>query len=107
MLIPRRDAADFLRIYEQLMHYAGREREVIAKDMTFKAFDRKASLKTKAECRDAIYEPEPLFEAFLAAAGDNLSEKDRSDIQAWNERHVRDRFILLKHLPRYTVFMDT
>lgn len=104
-LIAPSDAQDFLKLYIQLMHYAGRARGVIAADMSGPDF-MATDLETKAECRDAIYDPEPLLEEFIHDAGDMLDDTQRTDLRGF-ARHVSGQFVIVEHLPEHSILMTS
>jgi hypothetical protein len=101
-LIPENESKDFLRLYISLMHFAGKERGIVAKSQSFSAF-MDTSMEIKASCRDAIYSPKLLIEDYLATQND-LSEQDKLDTKAW-ERYLAGDFIVLKHTKNHSIFL--
>lgn len=106
MLLPEKNAAQFLALYTPLLYYAGNARGVLPEDMTFKEF-LDEPMEVKVDCRDAIYSPTPLFDDFLEDNGDQLSEKERGIVGAWSKRYVRGKFVLLQHLKEHSIFLST
>ena len=106
MLIPEEDAAQFIALYIGMLYYAGDARRVIPEDMEFDEF-LDEPMEVKADCRDALYEPTPLFDEFLEDNGDQLSEELQEVVRAWGERYVRGDFVVLQHLQEHTIFLDT
>jgi len=98
-------AAKIIDLHQQLLYFAGQRRKVLAKKLTYKQFLDKP-LGVKADCREALYEPTPLFDDFLEAVGDQLSPEDKAIVSDW-KRHVRGSFVVLKHLKKHTIFLNT
>jgi len=92
----------FIGLYMQLLYYAGQQRGVLPKRMTFEEFKQTPYAK-KIDSRNAIYEPTLLISDFLEAATD-LSDADRAAVTAW-QRYVNGRFIILRHLKKHSIFM--
>jgi hypothetical protein len=106
VLIPQ-DAADrFIQLYLKLMYYAGCERGVLPASMSPDEF-MDTSMAMKGRCRDAIYEPSPMFEQFLQANGSGLSDEERALVSMWARHHVRGMLVILMHRKEHTVFLDT
>jgi hypothetical protein len=101
-LIPEEEAKDFLRLYISLMHFAGKSRDIIAKNKSYRAF-MNTSLDVKAQCRDAIYSPSPIIQEFIESS-EGLTEQDKIDAEAW-KRYIAGQFVALKHTKNHTIFM--
>jgi hypothetical protein len=105
MKIAPQAAEDFIFLYHHLLYFAGQMRNFLPSDMSLDEFIDEP-LETKAGCRDAIYEPLPLFDEFLATEGNRLTPKEQTAIQHW-KRFVRGDFIVLRHLKKHTIFLNT
>jgi hypothetical protein len=100
------DAAwDFINLYHALLYYTGQVRDILPSEMTYDEFIDEP-LATKAECRDPIYEPTPVFDDFLEDQGDALTQKQQKTVREW-KRFVRGTFVVLRHLKKHTVFLNT
>src|SRR5437588_6500631 len=95
----------FIALYTRLLYYAGQKRKVLPSKMTFDKF-LDTSYQRKADCRDAIYEPTPLLDDFLADNADALSSEEQDIVRAW-KRYVRGTFVVLRHHKNYTIFLGT
>lgn len=104
MLVHPDAAAKILDLYHQLLYFAGQRDKVLSKKLTYKKFLDKP-LQIKADCRDSIYEPTPLFDDFLEVQGEQLSPEDRAIVAGW-KRYVRGTFVVLKHLKKHTIFLS-
>ena len=105
MLLPQDDALHFISLYTMLLYHAGHERGVLPADMTFDDF-LDEPLRLKVECREAAYEPSPLFDEFLAANSDILSDEEKNKVSDW-KRYVRGTFVVVRHLKKHSIFLDT
>lgn len=107
MCLPEEDAIDFLGLYYELLYFAGQERGLIRKKMAFITF-KNSGLTTIAKCREAIYEPTPIFETFLEHKGTKISEKQKAEVEAL-KRFIKDTFIVITHNLdlRGTIFIET
>ena len=74
--------------------------------MEFDAF-LDTPLTVKVECREALYDPTPLFEDFLADNSEMLSEEDRATIESWRDHHLFDMFAIYRHLKEHTIFINS
>ncbi|WP_317854480.1 hypothetical protein [Chakrabartyella piscis] len=58
------------------------------------------------EVRDKMWENPQWIDEFLAEYNNGeFTEKEREIIQSWREHFIKDRFIIVKHLKNYSVFM--
>jgi hypothetical protein len=105
MKIAPHAAEEFIALYHRLLYFAGQSRDILPNDMSLAEFIDEP-LETKADCRDAIYEPFPLFDEFLAEQGDNLTQLTQAKILDW-KRFVRGNFVVLRHLKEHTIFLNT
>lgn len=92
----------FIGLYMQLLYYAGKQRGVLPKQMTFDEF-RQTPYAKKIDSRNAVYEPTLLIADFLDEATD-LPDADRAAVAAW-QRYVNGKFLILRHLKKHTIFM--
>jgi hypothetical protein len=106
MLISQSAALHFISLYHMLLYYAGTTRDVLPPGMSFDDFLEEAT-NTKAECRDAIYSPHPLISDFGSNNSDILSEKEQEVLKAWAAHHVKGDFVMLRHLKKHTIFLNT
>jgi hypothetical protein len=105
MRVSQDAAGNFIRLYLQLLHYAGQRREVLSSDMSLEDFIEEP-LELKVDCRDAIYTPSSLLDDFLAEQEGDLSTEEQNIVRAW-KRYVSGRFIVLRHLKKHTIFLDS
>ncbi|HKP53793.1 MAG TPA: hypothetical protein VJ183_14220 [Chloroflexia bacterium] len=106
MLIPESDAAEFIALYVGLLYYAGGSRGIIPDDMSFDEFLDEPT-EVKVDCRDALYEPRPMFNEFLEDNADQMSAEQQEIVRAWNDRYVRGKFVVLQHLKQHAIFLST
>lgn len=59
-----------------------------------------------AKIRDKMWDSPNLIDDFLKE-NDNgeLSEQERAIIMSWRNHYIRDRFVIMRHLKNYSVFM--
>ncbi len=106
MLIPESEAAEFIALYVGLLYYAGDARGIIPEDMSFDDFLDEL-LEVKVDCRDALYEPQPMFNEFLEDNAGQMSAEQQEIVRAWNDHYVRGKFVVLQHLKQHTIFLST
>lgn len=107
MRISDGDADHFVKLYTKLMFFAGTQRDILPSYMTFKIF-LAGPIEEKLDCRQAIYQPRPIFDDFLLAGEGKLSVRDRDLVTAW-KRSIYGPLVMFRHLKKNTVFisMDT
>ena len=103
MKISEKDADKYFDLFFPLLDYANRKYSVIRelRKVCFEAHVPSQYLRRIVECLWAD-ETEPA--EYLRQHGDTLSEGDRRIIEGFAKRVTGD-FILLKHLPKGTVFI--
>lgn len=94
----------FYRIWFPLLHFVNRHRNVVP------AFPREwrnagVSPEVVVPVRDALWEDDALREAFITENPAKLSRDDLALVKSWKHR-VKDNFFILRHLNKYTVFID-
>ncbi len=100
------EAADvFINFYNRLMYFAGQTRGIVSKEMSFEVF-KEIDPEKRAKCREALYKPKPLFNAFLKEYGNTLTEKERAVVESWAEHHIYGKLIIMRHLKKHTIFAD-
>lgn len=105
MLIPQDSAMEFIMLYTMLLYYAGDVQGVIPESMEFDSF-LDEPMQTKAACREALYDPSPLFDDFLEDNEDQLSQEHQEIISAWSQRHLFGLHTIYRHMKKYTIFLD-
>jgi hypothetical protein len=94
-------AQKFIDLYTHLMYFTGQTRKILNPKVTLEEF-KKHPLTGMLQCRDAIYQPKPLFDDFLKQA---LSVEERQIVQLWSKHHLFGKFFVVRHLKKHTVFM--
>lgn len=98
------DAADrFVKLYTKLMFFAGTQRNILPNQMTFRLF-LAGPIEEKLDCRQAIYQPKPIFDDFLVAGKGKMSSDDQAAVAAWR-RCIYGPMVMFRHLKRHTVFL--
>src|SRR5260221_10545865 len=105
MRISDETADQFVKLYTKLMFFAGTQRNILPTYMTFKIF-LAGEIEEKLACRQAIYQPRPIFDDFLIAGADKLSHADVAMVSSW-KRFVFTPLVMYRHLKKYTVFLTT
>src|SRR5215813_12634105 len=105
MRISDESADRFVKLYTKLMFFAGTQRDILPTQMTFKLF-LAGPIEEKLDCRQAIYQPKPIFDDFLIAGKGKLSGDDQAIVAAW-KRSIFTPLVMFRHLKKYTVFLTT
>lgn len=105
MRISDDDADRFVKLYAKLMFFAGTQRNILPTQMTFKIF-LAGPIEEKLDCRQAIYQPRPIFDDFLLAGKGKLSVEDQILVTTW-KHSIYAPLVMFRHLKKNTVFIST
>jgi len=104
MLLPPEDAALFYRAWGALLTWVNDQRNIVPR------FPRPTpghvlEPSLAIQIRKVIWAEDALREQFLAEAPADLGCEERDLIASWKHR-VSDRFIILKHLQKHSIFLS-
>jgi hypothetical protein len=97
------ECEQFYRIWWPLLKYVNQQQNLVA---DFPDSPKLGSIKPQdaVVIRNALWDSGELLDAFIAVNPGNLSEEDLAVAQNWEHR-LRGRFIVLKHLKKYSVLL--
>jgi hypothetical protein len=102
--LPAEDAALFIRLHVALLVYANQKLGLVPGVDSEEDF-RKSSMEDRAKIRDALYASPQLINSFVAENPAVLSPDELRLVVAWKQA-IFEKFYILRHLKRYTVFLD-
>jgi len=97
------DAKTFFDLMWGLQRYVNRQRGIL-KDFPSTADYAGLPTEKKLKVRDALWKSPDLIDAYLEANPEALSSKEVEIVRTWR-RFIKDRFFILRHLKKYTVFI--
>jgi hypothetical protein len=86
-----------------LQRYVNRQRGIL-KDIPSPADYARLPTEKKLKVRDALWESPDLIDAYVESNPEALSSKDMEIVRTWR-RFIKDKFFVLRHLKKYTVFI--
>ena len=102
MKLSNSDVDEFYGLYILLLEYTN---DVLAiADIADDNFTN-LPLEKKIEIRNALYDND-LFSNFIEENPYGFTEKQLDIIREWQQKHLRGRFIIVRYLKKYTVFLD-
>jgi hypothetical protein len=104
MNLSKRDADYFYRLYFSLLSFVNEQCELF-KDKKSAEDLRDMPIEQKIKLRDRLYADPVLIDIFIDVNPLNLSPGDLEIIHDWKD-FVKGRFIVLRYLKNYTVFLD-
>ncbi|MDR0354911.1 MAG: hypothetical protein LBJ64_04155 [Deltaproteobacteria bacterium] len=57
------------------------------------------------EVNEAMWDDPTLIEEYLADKNIQIPDEEREIVDGWNRRHIKASFMVVDHLPKYSVFM--
>ncbi|MCR5793779.1 MAG: hypothetical protein K6G61_00355 [Solobacterium sp.] len=103
MKISEKDSDKYFELFFPLLDYANRKYSVI-RELRKVCFEAHVPSQYLRKITDSLWADNTEPAEYLRQYGDTLSEEDRSIIEGFSKRICGD-FILLKHLPKGTVFI--
>ena len=104
MLLPREEKDLFFFIYFRLLIYVSNELGMYRVNSVNELKD--LGIWRIKEIRDKLYDDPSLFGGFIEENPFNLGEEMLEIVKLWQRHFIRGRFIILKYLKRYAVFLD-
>jgi hypothetical protein len=103
MILADEDAALFYRAWGALLTWANDRRRIVP------PFSRPTPAKPIApelatQIRDVVWAEDALREQFLVEGAADLGAAERDLIASWRHR-VRDKFVIIQHLQKHSIFM--
>jgi hypothetical protein len=105
MKLSLEDTNHFCRLMWGLQRYANRQYQ-ICEDISSPMAYANLPVKTKIDLRNAIWKSPDLVDGYLQANPEGLGSKDIEIVQAW-KGYVQDKFFILRHLQKYTIFIGS
>ena len=104
MILAPHEAERFYRIWFALLNYANQERQIVP-DLPPIVPGRGVSSKAILPIRKAVWADDTLRQAFIAENPVHLTPADLALASSWENR-ISGRFFVLKHLKKYSVFLQ-
>jgi hypothetical protein len=105
MKLSNDDANHFIFLMWGLQRYANRQVK-ICKDIASPLDYANLPVQEKLKLRDALWKSPDLIEAYLKANPERLSTEDMEIVRSWT-RFIQDEFFVLRHLKKYSIFIDS
>lgn len=106
MKLPEDERRLFLNLYSKLLLWTNRELG-LAEGVSSPEEFRELSFEKKVEIRDNLWDRLDLIDSFLGEDPFDLSSEKLKIVRSWKENFIRDRFLLIRHLKDYSVFLDS
>jgi hypothetical protein len=97
------NAKIFFDLMWGLQRYVNQQRGIL-KDIPSSADYARLATENKLKVRDALWKSPDLIDAYLEANPEALSSKELEIVRNWR-RFIKDKFFILRHLKKYTVFI--
>lgn len=103
--LARNEVEFFYRLWYTLIHGVNEARHIVP-GFELPKFGTAVDGQVFAAIRTELWRNPQWIDEFLAGKFSNgLSENERAVIAAWRDKHISGRFIIMKHLAKYSVFM--
>jgi len=103
MTLTPREYRSYLNGHLDLLWYAGKQGDILAKDISFQDF-LDSDLSTKFICRNFLLGNKNLMSDFRQAKANELTD-DHTAVMAGIEKSITDDFIILKCLSNHAIFL--
>lgn len=104
MRLPKKDIKLFFKLYLTLLLYANQKLKII-KDATTPSKMNGLILEKQLDIRDALFDNPSLIDSFTAENPSKFTREELKILTGWRH-HVKGTFYIVRHLKRYTVFLD-
>lgn len=104
MILSETAYTEYLDTHLNLLLFIGQKTKIVPANTKINAF-KKFDLEIKFKCREALFEHIDLLDEYIASNVDHLSESQIKIINGF-KKNVRSKFIVLKYLKDYAIFMD-
>jgi hypothetical protein len=104
MQLPPADVERFYAIWRQLILFVN-DRLRLVPALLSARHEGAWDVQEVKKVRDALWADDSWREAFLAEGAVGLAEEDRAIVRSWQHRRA-GRFVVLRHLKQYSVFLD-
>jgi hypothetical protein len=104
VILPPRETDRFYRIWWALLRYTKAQRHPLP-DLPARPAQGSLPLSEVAKIREALWADDALRETFIAENPAALPPADLEIVSSWRSR-VAGNFFVLRHLKKYTVFLD-
>ena len=104
MTLAETEYNEYLDTHLHLLLFVGLQKKIVSINTvisTFKKFD----IEVKFTCREALLDDIDLSDEYVASNFDHLSATQIKIINGF-KKHVKSKFIVLKYLKDYAIFMD-
>ncbi len=98
------DAALFYKLHPALLSYANRRLEVLNGALGPEEIAG-LPVEERMEVRDALYDDVGLIDSFVEENPFGFSPGELEIVSSW-KHFLRGRFFLIKHLKKYSIFLD-
>jgi uncharacterized protein YchJ len=101
------DTEHFYRLWYGVLAYVNRKYSLtpsVQRDLERNNYETIDASKIQS-ARDKVWEEPGLIAEFIENGGAKLSDDDRTILLDWQANHIKNRFMLLKHIRDYSVFM--
>jgi len=99
--------AEFYKIWYGLLSYVNKNKRICSEaktdldELNYQTND----VSLIHPIRNYLWEHPKLIASYIKAAGDELSERECSVLTDWQKHHIKGRFVILRNIAKYTVFM--
>ena len=104
MYLNDEEKAMFFRLYFDLL-YCTNEKYGIVGDFASGRFPKSIDSSLAIFVRDELFANPEWIDEYKQEHGDELNEEERTVITQWRSYFVKDKFLVMKHLAKYSVFM--
>jgi hypothetical protein len=103
MNLSQEDAKVFFELMWGLQRYVNQQRGIL-KDIQSPLEYADLPTEKKLKVRDALWKSPDLIDAYVEANPEALSSKEVEIVRNW-KKFIQDKFFVLRHLKKYTVFI--
>lgn len=104
MNLPKADADLFYKLHPNLLTYVNRRLQ-LATFSTVREFMAGTSLEEKSTVRNALYDNISLIDDFCTDNPCHFSDEELAIVKSWKQ-FVKEKFVIVKYLKQYTIFLD-
>jgi hypothetical protein len=107
MHLNQEDVSLFFKLWYALIYSINCKHKIVPEFVERPVYGNRVEKAPFVTIKKILWENPSFIDEFLASDGKMLSEEERAVLMSWRANFVSGKFIIYKHLRKYTVFMST
>ncbi|MCL2153634.1 MAG: DUF6398 domain-containing protein [Oscillospiraceae bacterium] len=106
MYLDVQDKDLFYKLYFDLLHCTNKKHKIV-KRFGDGRFPTGVDSRDAYQIREALFDNPKWIDEYIHGYGSELTEEELGILASWRDNFIKERFFVVKHLAKYSVFMTT